>query len=120
MPRTAYCTGCNRIFGKMHWMIDHRRTERCGGRFLPDDKWLRISNLHAFSPIHPNGIKLSEAIEGEPVFAPMKFDPPRRPRHKARTPGTVRFSHLKGGSGYRGDSLWEGRTETSYGGRTAA
>lgn len=30
------------------------------------------------------------------------------PVHKARVPGTVRKSRMPGGSGYRGDKLWEG------------
>ena len=33
--RAAYCTGCGNTFPKMHIMINHRRTDRCGGRFLP-------------------------------------------------------------------------------------
>lgn len=34
-PRVAYCTGCGIPFKKMHLLINHRRTKRCGGRFLP-------------------------------------------------------------------------------------
>jgi len=34
-PRAAYCTGCGVIFPKMHIMMDHRRTHRCGGVYLP-------------------------------------------------------------------------------------
>lgn len=34
-PRAAYCTGCGVTFPKMHLLIDHRRSARCGGRFLP-------------------------------------------------------------------------------------
>lgn len=34
-PRSAYCTGCGITFWKKHEMINHRRTFRCGGRFLP-------------------------------------------------------------------------------------
>lgn len=34
-PRAAYCTGCGITFAKMHILINHRRTFRCGGRFLP-------------------------------------------------------------------------------------
>jgi hypothetical protein len=37
-PRAAYCTGCGVVFDKMHLMINHRRTFRCGGRFLPTDE----------------------------------------------------------------------------------
>lgn len=33
-PRRAFCTGCTVTFPKMHLMINHRRTFRCGGRFL--------------------------------------------------------------------------------------
>lgn len=35
MARTAYCTGCGFTFVKMHEMMRHRGTFRCGGRFLP-------------------------------------------------------------------------------------
>lgn len=35
-PRAAYCTGCDKTFPKMHILINHRRTKRCGGRFLSD------------------------------------------------------------------------------------
>lgn len=34
--RIAYCTGCANIFGKMHELINHRRSNACGGRFLPE------------------------------------------------------------------------------------
>lgn len=43
ISRTAYCTGCGVTFDKMHQMINHRRSHRCGGRFLPIDEhvlWL--------------------------------------------------------------------------------
>lgn len=33
-PRVAYCNGCNITFFKTHTLINHRNTERCGGRFL--------------------------------------------------------------------------------------
>lgn len=33
-PRAAHCLGCGVTFEKMHLMINHRRNERCGGRFL--------------------------------------------------------------------------------------
>jgi hypothetical protein len=33
-PRTAYCTGCGVIFDHMTAMRNHRRSQRCGGRFL--------------------------------------------------------------------------------------
>lgn len=34
--RKAYCTGCGHTFVKMHELINHRRTDRCGGRFLSE------------------------------------------------------------------------------------
>lgn len=34
-PRAAHCIGCGVTFDKMHLMIQHRRRDRCGGRFLP-------------------------------------------------------------------------------------
>jgi len=37
-PRAAHCIGCGNTFDKMHLMINHRRTQRCGGRFLCDDE----------------------------------------------------------------------------------
>lgn len=36
MPRVAYCSGCGVTFGQHHLLINHRRTDRCGGRFLPE------------------------------------------------------------------------------------
>jgi ribosomal protein L37E len=40
--RKAYCTGCGVTFGKTHELINHRRTHRCGGRFLsqPERKFV--------------------------------------------------------------------------------
>ena len=39
MPaRAAHCIGCGVTFDKMHLMINHRRNNRCGGRFLPLDE----------------------------------------------------------------------------------
>jgi hypothetical protein len=35
-PRAAHCIGCGVTFEKMHLKIHHRRSERCGGRFLPE------------------------------------------------------------------------------------
>lgn len=43
--RTPYCTGCGHTFSKMHLMINHRRTDRCGGRFLPDEEQERLKDL---------------------------------------------------------------------------
>lgn len=44
-PRKAYCTGCGIIFPKMHTLINHRRTERCGGRFLPEAYRVHLDKL---------------------------------------------------------------------------
>lgn len=44
-PRAAYCTGCGITFDKMHIMMDHRRTHRCGGRFLPLKERIQINAL---------------------------------------------------------------------------
>lgn len=41
-PRTAYCTGCGIIFPKMHNLINHRRTDRCGGRFLSAEEFAHL------------------------------------------------------------------------------
>ena len=45
LPRKAYCTGCGVIFPKMHKLIDHRRSERCGGRFLSADEKAHLMSL---------------------------------------------------------------------------
>lgn len=37
-PRTAYCNGCGDIFDMMHLLRIHRETQRCGGRFLPEEE----------------------------------------------------------------------------------
>lgn len=54
-PRTAYCTGCGHIFPKMHELINHRRTMRCGGRFLSPEETIHLYNLR----------KSREAVERE-------------------------------------------------------
>lgn len=43
--RKAYCTGCGIIFPKMHKLINHRRTDKCGGRFLSDDEKAHLMSL---------------------------------------------------------------------------
>ena len=44
-PRRAYCTGCGNTFEKMHILRNHRRTDRCGGRFLPEAERLHLMKL---------------------------------------------------------------------------
>ncbi len=44
-PRKAYCTGCGIIFPKMHQLINHRRTDHCGGRFLPAEEFAHLMAL---------------------------------------------------------------------------
>jgi hypothetical protein len=46
-PRAAYCTGCKRTYPDMNTMINHRRRERCGGRFLPLEDQLFLQQLRA-------------------------------------------------------------------------
>lgn len=36
--RLAYCNGCDLTFFKMHSMMNHRRTFRCGGVYLEYDR----------------------------------------------------------------------------------
>lgn len=98
--RTPYCTGCNKIFDRMHVLMNHRRTQRCGGRFLAEDKREIIDELHLIgSTIHDH------PDLDEPVFAKVHVDVYKGYPHRHRTPGTIRPSHLKGGSGYRNN--WE-------------
>lgn len=48
-PRAPHCLGCGNTFRKMHWMIDHRRSNRCGGRFLPpEERVLRLEARHHY------------------------------------------------------------------------
>lgn len=44
-PRVAYCTGCGIIFEKMHFLRNHRITDRCGGRFLSPEEAIHLYNL---------------------------------------------------------------------------
>ena len=37
MARKAYCTGCGETFRQFHLLFNHRRLQRCGGRFLPPE-----------------------------------------------------------------------------------
>lgn len=45
IPRKAYCTGCGIIFPKMHLLRNHRRTDRCGGRFLTHEEYMHLMAL---------------------------------------------------------------------------
>lgn len=114
------CSGCNIIFNKVHELLNHRRTFRCGG------EW----NAIVYTPTH----RYTDA--GDMIYAPrlgskydpdkLRLDPPamyrtgdglfrhkirkaqrrKNKRHKGRTPGTVRVSRLPGGCGFRNN--WEG------------
>ena len=44
-PRKAYCTGCGVTFDKMHILINHRRTFRCGGRYLSEEERNHLNSL---------------------------------------------------------------------------
>jgi len=46
--RSAYCTGCGVTFMRMHQMINHRRTDRCGGRFLPPEEREKLDEARFF------------------------------------------------------------------------
>lgn len=46
-PRKAYCTGCGITFGKMHQLINHRSSFRCGGRFLSAEERAHFDSLRA-------------------------------------------------------------------------
>lgn len=47
IPRSAYCTGCGVTFRQHHELINHRRSFRCGGRFLPLKERIFLNNLRA-------------------------------------------------------------------------
>lgn len=61
-PRKAYCTGCGHIFGKMHELINHRRTFRCGGRFLPDEEKVHLHNLRKAREAVDRELRLIRAV----------------------------------------------------------
>lgn len=54
-PRTAYCTGCGVIYPTHKELINHRRSHRCGGRFLSPEEVIHFYNLR----------KAREAVERE-------------------------------------------------------
>lgn len=39
-PRVPYCIGCGHTFKHIKDLFNHRNTERCGGRFLPQEERL--------------------------------------------------------------------------------
>jgi len=40
MARNRFCTGCGKTFSQTHLLRNHRRTDRCGGEFLPmGERW---------------------------------------------------------------------------------
>lgn len=45
LPRRAYCNGCDHTYPKMHLLRDHRRTDRCGGRFLSAEERAQVDKL---------------------------------------------------------------------------
>lgn len=91
--RRPYCTGCGTIFDRMHVMMDHRRTMRCGGRFLPETTRQFIDETHDM------GFKLSD-LDDMDVDYHTKVDVSRPPVHKERTPGTPKPypKHVKYGA----------------------
>jgi len=41
MARNRFCVGCEKMFSQTHLLRNHRRTDRCGGRFLETYKrWI--------------------------------------------------------------------------------
>ncbi len=41
MARNRFCTGCGKTFSQTHLLRNHRRTDRCGGRFVSlTQRWL--------------------------------------------------------------------------------
>jgi hypothetical protein len=44
-PRKAYCTGCGITFPKMHILINHRRTDKCGGKYLSEEEYLHLMSM---------------------------------------------------------------------------
>lgn len=40
MARNRFCTGCGKTFSQTHLLRNHRRTDRCGGKFLSmNERW---------------------------------------------------------------------------------
>ena len=89
--RGAYCTGCHVMFYKVHHLLNHRYTHRCGGEYRIQDE-IR-GELHA--PIRdvctPHGYWMAEQ---------KRKDHPVR-KHKQRKPGVLRPGRIMNvGHGY--------------------
>lgn len=62
LPRAAHCIGCGYTFDKMHLMINHRRNDRCGGRFLPDAERLLYNEAKVFMVYYGHGEANAKAM----------------------------------------------------------
>lgn len=91
--RRAYCTGCNTMFNGHHFLMNHRNTERCGGRFLSLEAHSWLFDLKAA------GRSLAEWQPDETEYV-YKINQVRKPQHKARVPGTPKPypKHMKLGA----------------------
>lgn len=68
-----YCTGCRVMWEGFHVLMDHRRTHRCGGRFLPAGERYWYDMAHASG--YPDFKKRAEALQlkrmANPVITPV-------------------------------------------------
>lgn len=44
-PRTNYCTGCGVIYPSVKALLNHRKSHRCGGRFLTAEEYINLMNI---------------------------------------------------------------------------
>lgn len=72
-PRKAYCTGCGVTFPKMHLLMNHRGTFRCGGRFLPVEEQQALRHYHNLRSIDA-GSRFKEINEARIDFMRMRHD----------------------------------------------
>jgi hypothetical protein len=71
--KMKYCTGCGKLFARMHDMLNHRRGHRCGGKFL------ELQNMFPYDPSYRRIRDLNANTLGT--------DKLPRVKHKGRIPG---------------------------------
>lgn len=112
------CSGCDIVFNKVHLLLQHRRSFRCGGEWnecvyvpthkLFEGKMIYVTRIgNKFDPMKSRLVDptIYRGTEGHFMRYIHRAQRKKVNRHKGRTPGIVRNNRLPGGSSFRNN--WE-------------